>query len=389
MFLLFMVWSVAEAKGKPKVFNVMKYGATANGQTDDSKAFLTAWSEACEWEGRARILIPRGSYMLYPVEFMGPCKGHTTVVIRGTLNAPSEAQALFFNTKWIGFRYIDGLNVGGGGTFNGQGVASWPHNDCIMNTNCQPLPTSVKFDFVKNARIHHLKSIDSKNTHFAVFRCENLNFTKVRILAPANSPNTDGIKIGGSQNVGITRSTIGTGDDCVAVLPGSSDIRISEVVCGPGHGISVGSLGKYKGEEDVRRVVVRNSTLRGTSNGLRIKTWASAFASEASDFLFEDIEMDNVRNPITIDQNYCPHGSCNPQASSHVQISNVKYKNIWGTSCSKIAVNLHCSESAPCKGIVLGNINLAHHRDSVGIASSSCSHANGVSYGQQNPSSCL
>ena len=91
------------------------------------------------------VLIPRGSYMLYPVEFTGPCKGHTTVVIRGTLNAPNEAQAFFFNAKWIGFRYIDGLNVGGGGTFNGQGVASWPHNDCIMNTNCQPLPTVSYF----------------------------------------------------------------------------------------------------------------------------------------------------------------------------------------------------------------------------------------------------
>ncbi|XP_010092712.2 exopolygalacturonase [Morus notabilis] len=385
-----MVCSIAESRAKPKVFNVMDYGAIANGKTDNSKAFLRAWREACEWEGKARVLIPQGTYMLYPVEFIGPCEGHMAFVIRGTLKAPSEAaQAGFYSAeKWINFRNVKGLGVGGGGTVDGQGAASWPLNDCGTNANCQTLPTTMRFDFVSNARIHHLKSIDSKSTHFTIFGCENLNITKVQISAPSDSPNTDGIKIGTSRHVGISRATIGTGDDCVSVLPGSSDIRISEVVCGPGHGISVGSLGKYVDEKDVRGVIVRNSSLRETSNGVRIKTWATDYASTASGFLFEDIVMDNVLNPITIDQNYCPHGACNQKASSHVQISNVVYKNIWGTSSSEVAVTLQCSESAPCNNIVLGNINLSYH-GSGRAPSSHCSHVNGFSFGKQSPPSCL
>lgn len=44
--------------------------------------------------------------------------------------------------------------------------------------------------------------------------------------------------------------------------------------------------------------------------------------------------------------------------SSAVQIQNVVYKNIGGTSASDEAVKLDCSKSYPCQGIVLQNINL-------------------------------
>lgn len=77
---------------------------------------------------------------------------------------------------------------------------------------------------------------------------------------------------------------------------------------------SVGSLGKYEDEEDVRGVQVKNCTIRGTSNGIRIKTFPfkpNIIPIKASGFLFQDIVMDNVKNPIIIDQEYCGRGhSC-------------------------------------------------------------------------------
>lgn len=43
---------------------------------------------------------------------------------------------------------------------------------------------------------------------------------------------------------------------------------------------------------------------------------------------------------------------------SAIQISNVLYQNIKGTSASDVAVKFDCSEKFPCKEIVLQNIDL-------------------------------
>lgn len=164
-----------------------------------------------------------------------------------------------------------------------------------------------------NSRIESIRSVNSKNVHLAMFGCNNVNVSKVKLLAPAESPNTDGIKISQSAGIQITKSRIRTGDDCIAIISGSSNIDVSYVYCGPGHGISIGSLGKYNNEEHVHGVTVRKCTLNGTDNGIRIKSWASPYAITASKFLFQDIFMENVRNPIIIDQTYCPYSSCNRQ----------------------------------------------------------------------------
>ena len=44
--------------------------------------------------------------------------------------------------------------------------------------------------------------------------------------------------------------------------------------------------------------------------------------------------------------------------SSAVQVKNVVYKNIKGTSASEVAIKFDCSKSHPCQGIVLQNVNL-------------------------------
>lgn len=163
---------------------------------------------------------------------------------------------------------------------------------------------------MKNSWIHHIRSLNSKNTHFSLFACDTVTLSNVRIDAPADSPNTDGIHIGSSKNINIIDSIIRTGDDCVGMVSGSQNILISGVRCGPGHGISIGSLGRSHAEEEVNGIAVRNTTFYGTQNGVRIKTWAPSLQTVASNITFEDINMRDVMNPIVIDQDYCPMANC-------------------------------------------------------------------------------
>ncbi|KAL6197662.1 hypothetical protein ACLB2K_033268 [Fragaria x ananassa] len=80
--------------GQPMVFDVMRYGAVADGRTDNSQKFLKAWSEACISDGRATVMIPAGTFKLFPVVFSGPCKGPIDFIIKGTLMASTGSAAL-------------------------------------------------------------------------------------------------------------------------------------------------------------------------------------------------------------------------------------------------------------------------------------------------------
>ncbi|XWS27784.1 hypothetical protein CRYUN_Cryun25bG0010100 [Craigia yunnanensis] len=380
---MFMFLYGNQVQAATNLFNVLTYGASADGRTDNSEAFSNAWKQACQNGGNSVILIPSGTYLVHPIVLQGPCKGAIAFQVVGVVMAPIDATSRYLD-HWISFRYIDGLRITGGGSFDGQGASAWP---CRRDHSCSHLPVTIRFDFVTNSSIDHITSINSKNFHFNIFASTGIRIEHVNISAPGDSPNTDGIHIADSTDIHVSDSEIATGDDCVSMGPGSKNISITNVHCGPGHGFSIGSLGGSPNEKDVTGVTVRNCTLTGTLNGLRIKTWSPSHSSNVSDLTFEYINVNNVNNPIIIDQNYCPSHKCGQQGDSSVKIEGVRFSNIWGTSSSKIAVSLQCSRSTPCQNIELSDINIDYHGG--GGATSSCSNVKGVTYGQQHPPSCV
>ncbi|GLU23861.1 hypothetical protein SLE2022_398370 [Rubroshorea leprosula] len=373
-------------------FSVLQFGACADGKTDNSKAFMAAWNQACNLLGENGVLIPAGVFLLRPVVFRGPCKGPVVFQIRGVLKAPTDKASLL--DHWISFQYIDQLMINGGGSLDGEGASAWPLNNCSKDPNCSPLPVSMRLDFVTNSRISSITSINSKNFHFNIFACKNITISRIRISAPEDSPNTDGIHLGSSTDIRILDSVFDTGDDCISMGPGSKNININNVHCGPGHGISIGSLGGSQMDADVTGIVVRNCSLVGTSNGIRIKTWAPSYPLLLSNLTFEQIKLRNVSNPIFIDQQYCPSRTCDQKSSSSVKIKDVKFTQIWGTTKSQVAVNLQCSKSTPCERIELNDINMGYIGQGKGpkgplSITSSCANVHGVASGKQHPSSCL
>ncbi|KAK4856082.1 hypothetical protein QYF36_013961 [Acer negundo] len=226
-----------------QLFDITDYGAVADGNTDSSSAFLSAWDAACAHAENATLYIPEGEFLLGPVTFSGPCSNGKSpnVEIRGTLMAQPELDA-FPDSNWIKFEQLNGINVAGGNEeaiLDAQGgVEAWKQPSCSKSEKCEKLVTSLRFSNVSNGNISNIALLNGKGFHVVFQDCNNINIYKVNITAPGDSPNTDGIHASQSTEINITSSIIGVGDDCVSIGPGSVNISVFRISCGPGHGIS-------------------------------------------------------------------------------------------------------------------------------------------------------
>ncbi|KAI3997410.1 hypothetical protein MKX01_017780 [Papaver californicum] len=366
-------------------FSVLKYGAKPNGRTDSTKAFSRAWSLACQSRKPSTMWIPRGTYLVKKVTFNGPCRSkRVTLQFDGKIVAPPRNIWVIGNSRnWILFHGINGLTINGG-VIDARGSHFW--NCRRSGGRCPQGAVSLSIENVKNGVITGLTSIDSQQSHMSINGCNKMLIQRVTIIAPRQSSNTDGIDLQASTGVTIIDSTIGTGDDCIAIGPGTKKLLVQRIKCGPGHGISIGSLARSQNEAGVQGVVVKDVTFSGSDNGVRIKTWARPSNGFVKNVLYQNIVMDSVRNPIVIDQTYCPGDKGCPNQNSGIKISGVTYLNVHGTSRSPIAVRLSCSPTTPCKGIKLYNVKLSYSKKP---AKSYCYSAAGTSRGQVLPGSCF
>ncbi|CAL9024195.1 unnamed protein product [Prunus brigantina] len=369
------------------IYNVLSFGAKPNGATDSTQAFVDAWSAACASNDSTTISVPKGRYLLpSAIKFRGDkCKTlDITFQIDGTLIASSDYRILGQANNWLSFERVTGVSIIGG-TLDAKGTALWACK-LAASTGCPNGATSLRFTNSKNISINGLTSLNSQMFHIVVNGCQDVYIRGVKVNAAGNSPNTDGIHVQLSRNVAIFNTSIKTGDDCVSIGPGMKDLWVEQISCGPGHGISIGSLAKDLEEEGVQNVTVRNAIFKGTQNGLRIKSWPRPSSGFVQGVQFIDAVMLNVQNPIVIDQNYCPRNINCPAQASGVKISDVLYRNIQGTSGRAVAIKFDCSAKNPCSGIRLENVSLTYRNQ---VVQSHCTNVNGNTSGIVQPNSCL
>ncbi|XP_044465438.1 polygalacturonase-like [Mangifera indica] len=365
-------------------FNVVSFGAKADGKSDSTKAFLDAWAQACGSATAATVYVPKGKFLLRNAVFAGQCKSRKiTIRIDGTLVAPSDYNVIGNSEYWLLFQQVNGVTINGG-ILDGQGTALWACKN--SGKSCPGGATSISFMNSNNIVINGLTSQNSQLYHIVFNGCNNVKMQGVRISASGTSPNTDGIHVQLSTDVSIYNTRIATGDDCVSIGPGTMNLWIENVQCGPGHGISIGSLGKDLEEPGVQNVTVKTATFTGTQNGVRIKSWGRPSNGFARNILFQHAVMTNVQNPIIIDQNYCPDNKNCPGKVSGVKISDVTYQDVHGTSATTVAVKFDCSSKYPCSRIRMENVKLTYNNQPT---SASCSHADGTTFGLVQPTSCL
>ncbi|XP_057527748.1 polygalacturonase-like [Amaranthus tricolor] len=366
-------------------YNLVRFGAKPDG-SDTSKAFTSAWNTACQSENPSTIVVPKGRYFVNSaLLFSGKnCKVKSIkFVIRGTLVAPSDFRLLGDAGTWFAFEDVTGVSISGG-VFDGQGSGLWA---CKRSSErCPAGATTLRFSNSNNIEINGVTSVNSQLYHIVFDGCKNVKVEGVKISTSGRSPNTDGIHVQLSNGVTILNSNIATGDDCVSVGAGTTNLWIENMACGPGHGVSIGSLGKDVNEAGVVNVTVKTATFTGTENGVRIKSWGRPSNGFVRNVLFQHITMLNAQNPIIIDQNYCPDDKgCSGKASG-VRISDVTYQDIHGSSATPIAVKFDCSSEYHCTNIKLEGVDLTYRNQQ---AASSCVNTIGSTYGVIEPKSCF
>ncbi|GFY96981.1 pectin lyase-like superfamily protein [Actinidia rufa] len=326
------------------VFYVNDYGAKGDGIHDDTQAFKEAWRLACDFPTKTKIVIRAGkNYLVRPIDFGGPCKAKLKFRISGTIIAPNNPSAWdgLNPQKWLYFNKVDHLTVDGRGKIDGRGQGWWARS-CKVNTS-----KALTFHRCNNLKVKKITMVNSQQVHLAFTNCAQVEVSEAKVLAPGSSPNTDGIHISSSTLVEIRDTAIGTGDDCISIVGNSSDILISNITCGPGHGISIGSLGKSNSSAVVHDVIVDGAVLSNTANGLRIKTWQSLA----------------------------------------VKVENISFVAIKGTSATEEAMRFACSDSFPCESLYLQDVQIVSYFG--GYTSAFCWKALGSFSGLIYPPPCF
>ncbi|GKV06825.1 hypothetical protein SLEP1_g18659 [Rubroshorea leprosula] len=349
------------------IFNVMDFGAIGDGDTDDTAAFRDAWKAACAVESAVLQAPADKAFVITSTIFSGPCKPGLVFQVDGVLMPPDgpdswpEADS---RKQWLVFYRLNNMTFTGTGTIEGNGQKWWelpckPHrgpNGSTLPGPCDS-PTMIRFFMSTNLVVSGLRIQNSPQFHMKFDGCEGVLIDKLLISSAKLSPNTDGIHVENTKSVGIYNSMISNGDDCISIGPGCVDVDIEGVTCGPSHGISIGSLGVHNSQACVSNISVRNAVIRESDNGVRIKTWQGGSGS-VSGISFENIQMENVRNCIIIDQYYCLSKACRNETSA-VYVTDVQYRNIKGTYDVRTPpIHFACSDTVACTNITMSEVEL-------------------------------
>ncbi|KAI0325169.1 pectin lyase-like protein [Cubamyces sp. BRFM 1775] len=295
--------------------------------------------------------------------------------------SPQSLYLTYQNATTFWFLSGNNIHMYGGGTIDGNGQVWW---DTLNNTHnsgtaggssttfARPIPLTV--GNATNVVVENIHEIGSPFWNNFVYQSNNVTYKNINIRAVSysSSPtaNSDGWDIYRSSHVTVRDSVVNNDDDCVSFKPNSTNIVVANMWCNGSHGISVGSLGQYAGETDiVANVSVTNITMLNAQNGARIKVFGGNPSPNSTvgggtgyvkNITFKDFHVENVQNPILIDQCYSTAADVCAQYPSNLNISDVHYINVHGTSAGtngNVVVDMECSDT--CQDITATGTHLS------------------------------
>ncbi|TQD93292.1 hypothetical protein C1H46_021114 [Malus baccata] len=360
--------------------SIADFGGVGDGVTLNTKAFREAIYriQHLKRRGGTLLYIPPGVYLTESFNLTSHmtlylAKGAVIRATQDTRNWPLIAPLPSYGRgrelpggRCISFIHGDGVHdvviTGENGTIDGQGDVWW--NMWRQRTLQYTRPNLIEFMNSKNIIISNVIFQNSPFWNIHPVYCSNVVVRYVTILAPSDSPNTDGVDPDSSSNVCIEDSYISTGDDLVAVKSGwdeygiaygrpSSDITIRRITgSSPFSGIAVGS----ETSGGVENVLAEHINLHNMGVGIHIKTNIGR-GGFIRNITVSDVYMEKARKGIKIagDVGDHPDEKYNPNALPVVK--GITFKDIWGVQVQQAGLILGVKNS-PFTGICLSNINL-------------------------------
>ena len=371
------------AAGGSKVFDVRQFGARGDGQTLDTVAIQTAL-DACGQAGGGTVTFSPGIYLSQPLTL----RTKTTVLLdKGAtlLASPVQLDFLKAGSNWLAARsnsdfnpFISGENLNdiaitGKGTIDGNGKNWWgPAEEARIRKPgyVLPRPNLIVLNHCQNVRLAGVSLINSPKSHLVPTDCQAVAIEGVTVRAPAGAANTDGIDPINCRNVAITRCTIDTGDDDIAIKSGKKiagrefaceNITVTDCVFRHGHGMSIGS----ETVGGVRHVVVNHCRFEDTDNGLRIKS-SRGRGGTVEDIRYSNITMKNVHPAISIvgyyqystNDKFPEDDHARPMTDTTPVFRDIIISNLKATSTKEAGLIVGLPES-PVSNVVLENVRLA------------------------------
>jgi polygalacturonase len=371
----------ADATAASKIFDVREFGAKGDGATFDTAAIQKALDECGKAGGTVHF--SAGTYLSKPLTL----RNRTTIAldVGATLVAsPQPSDFLKDGGDWLKAKssgeftpFISGRNLTdvaiiGDGSIDGNGQVWWDEAEKArqkVSGFTLPRPNLISFVRCKNLRIAGVRLLNSPKFHLVPTECEDMTIDSITILSPERAANTDGIDPSNCRNVKITRCTIDTGDDNIAIKSGRKiegrefgceNIFVSGCTFKHGHGMSIGS--EVVG--GVRNVTVTNCTFENTDNGLRIKSRRGR-GGIVENITYRDIKMSNVHPAISIvayyqnstRDKYPKDDKPQPMTDRTPVFRTIQIVNVTASSTSDAGLIVGLPES-PVQNIRLENVSL-------------------------------
>jgi len=362
--------NVRAPKFPDRIFDIVKYGAVADGKTLNT-AMIAKAIDACASAGGGRVLVPAGNFLTGAIHLKSNVELHVAEGATLLFDTNPASYPLVF-TRWEGMELMNyspliyafeqkNIGITGKGTLDGQGSAKhwWPWKGRWGGTLdhgwVEGMPTQLKartelFNMAE-ANVPVEKRVFGEGSYLRPpfiqpYRCENVLIEDIRVrnspfwnIHPVlcrnvimrgvdvfgHGPNNDGLDPESVDHMLIENCSFDTGDDCIAVNSGrnadgrrlnvpSQNILIRNCRMKEGHGgVVVGS--QISG--GARWVFAEQCQMDSPDLWYAIRFKNNALRGGLlENFYYRDLDVGQVgRAAITCDFNYeeGPNGTFTPQ----------------------------------------------------------------------------
>lgn len=390
-----------------KTYNILDYGAVANGIFDNTISINNA-IKTCSKNGGGNVVVPSGKYLTGPINLENNVNLHleegAEILFSVNPNDYPIVHTSFEGTELMNYSPLiyaykkNNVAITGKGILNGQAnnenwwfwcgkdTYGWKAGMPKQSESVQTLMNMGEKGVAVSERVfgkdHYLRP-----NFIEFFECTNVLIQDVKVVnAPfwvlhpmkstnviidgvainSHGPNNDGCDPEYSKNVLIKNCTFNTGDDCIAIKAGrdadgrrvaikSENIIVQNCRMYDGHGgVTIGS----EMSAGVSNVFVENCVMSSPDLevAIRLKT-NSKRGGLIENFYVRNIEIGQVKEAVLkADMFYSVHG--NQEGKFIPRIENIYLENVkvkYGGKYSILAIG---HKESPIKNITFKNVTI-------------------------------